>query len=352
LLGDVDQIVIPIPVNQLVVGIDASQSGRLVNNDHESLVFVGKFFLLKIEGLLFIFLSAENTDLDVISEGHGCFSTVAVGLHLAGLHLEGHLIFSVSSFLRGGGYSFVVVKNDPVEAVVDQILELGRSLSPNGVHQHARVRIRAVEASGSGRMIVGVNLVVGVGVAVLHEEIVEREIEFVFADVVGKGVENLATLLVPDIGLALDQSQWRLVAELAGAAPQISIELVPEVAMHEVRSVLVRHDLEGGVFGETFRHHVGAFDIGADELVGPPLMAKFVGGDEVGVVDVSGLQYATDKTDALGVRNGVCEGLGESAVARIFHDAVLSELIGTEDPLIVVEAGARARELASMSSTS
>ena len=190
----------------------------------------------------------------------------------------------------------------------------------------------------------GVDLVVGVGVAVLHQEVVQREIELVFADVVGEGVEDLAALLVPDVGLALHQSERRLVADLAGAAAQIAVELVAQVAMHEVAAVLVRHHLQRGVLGEAFRHHVGTFDVGADELVGPPLVAEFVSGDEVGEVDVGRLQDAADEADAFGVRNGVGEGLGESAVARKLEDAVLRELVGAVDALIVVEAGAGAGE--------
>ena len=68
----------------------------------------------------------------------------------------------------------------------------------------------------------GVDLVVGVGVAILHEEVVQREIELVFADVVRKRVENLTAFLIPDVLLALNQSERRLVADFTGAAAQIA----------------------------------------------------------------------------------------------------------------------------------
>ena len=273
------------------------------------------------------------------------FRAVAIGLHLAGLNLERDFVFSVGSFLRSGGDGFVVVENDAVEAVVDQVLKLGRSLGADGIDQHAGVGVRIVDGfGGAGSRLCGVDLVVGVGVAVLHQKIVQREIELVFADVVGKRVEDLAALLVPDVVLALHESERRLVADLAGAAAQVAIELVAEVAMHQIAAVLVRHDLQRGVLGEAFRHHVGTFDIGADELVGPPLVAKFVRGDEVGEVDVGGLHHAADEADAFGVWNGVGKGLGEGAVAGKLEDAVLVELVGTVDALIVVEAGAGAGE--------
>ena len=82
----------------------------------------------------------------------------------------------------------------------------------------------------------------------------------------------------------------------------------------------------------------------ADELMPPPLVTELVGGDEVGEVDVGGLEHAADEADAFGEGNGVGKGLGEGAVARKLEDAVLRELIGTEDALIVVESGARAGE--------
>ena len=177
----------------------------------------------------------------------------------------------------------------------------------------------------------GVDLIVGVGVAVLHQEVVQREIEFVFADVVGKRIENLAALLVPDVLLALNQGERRLVANLAGAAAQIGVQFVAEVAMHQVAAVLVRHDLQRGILGEAFRHHVGTFDVGADQLMGPPLVAEFVGGDEVGEVDVGRLLDAFDEADAFGVRNGVGKRLGEGAIAGKLEDAVLGELVGAVD---------------------
>ena len=99
----------------------------------------------------------------------------------------------------------------------------------------------------------------------------QREIEFVFADVVGQRVENLAALLVPDVLLALHQSQRRLVADFAGAAAQVAIQFVAQVAMHQIATVFVRHHLQRGIFGETFRHHVGAFDVGADQLMAPTI---------------------------------------------------------------------------------
>ena len=168
----------------------------------------------------------------------------------------------------------------------------------------------------------------------------EREIEFVFADVVGQRVENLAALLVPDVLLALHEGEWRFVADLAGAAAQIAVEFVAEEAMHQIAAVLVRHHLQGRVLGQAFRHHVGTFGVGANQLVGPPLVAEFVGGHKIGEVDVGWLDDAADEADALRVRNRVGKRLGEGAVAGKLEDAVLLELVGAEGLLIVVEAGA------------
>jgi hypothetical protein len=51
---------------------------------------------------------------------------------------------------------------------------------------------------------VGVDLIVGIGVAVLRQEVMQSEIELVFADVVSEGIKDLATLLVPDVVLTLN----------------------------------------------------------------------------------------------------------------------------------------------------
>src|ERR1700722_7852164 len=76
----------------------------------------------------------------------------------------------------------------------------------------------------------------------------------------------------------------------------------------------------------------------------PPLMAEFVSGDEVGKVDVGGLEHASDEADAFRVRNSVREGLREYTVAWEFVDTELLELVRAIDALIVVESVAGAGE--------
>ncbi len=115
----------------------------------------------------------------------------------------------------------------------------------------------------------------GVGVAILHEEVVEGEIELVFADVVGEGVHDLAALLVPDIRFVLDKVDGTLATNLARSASEVAVEfvLVLEELAHVVCAVFLLHDHECGVLGECLGHHVGAFDASADELMRPPLVA-------------------------------------------------------------------------------
>src|SRR5271166_4214221 len=76
----------------------------------------------------------------------------------------------------------------------------------------------------------------------------------------------------------------------------------------------------------------------------PPLMAEFMGCDEVGEVDISRLHHALDETDGFRVRNRVSERLREGAVAGKFEDSELRKLIRAEDAVVVVEAGARTGE--------
>ena len=172
----------------------------------------------------------------------------------------------------------------------------------------------------------------------------QREIEPVFANVVGNGVQDLTALLVPDVVFALHESEWRLVADFAGASPQILIKFVAQVAMHQITAVLVRHHLQSGVLRQAFRHHVRSFYVGTDQLMTPPLVGKLMGSHKVGKVDVGWFHDSTDETNAFRVGNRVGEGLGETAIARKLVDAVLRELVRAVDALIVVESGAGAGE--------
>ncbi len=101
----------------------------------------------------------------------------------------------------------------------------------------------------------------------------QRGVDLVFADVVGERVHHQPTFLIPDVGFTLDQDQWRLFADFAGAAAEIGVELVFQIFVDVVGAVLFLHHFERGIFGERFGHHVGAAHLRADELVSPPLMA-------------------------------------------------------------------------------
>src|ERR1022692_1947003 len=87
--------------------------------------------------------------------------------------------------------------------------------------------------------------VVGVGIAILHQEVVQGEVDLVFADVVGERVHDLAPLLIPDIRLILDEDDGALTADFAGASAQVPVELVLEEAVHVVAAVLLLHHHEG-----------------------------------------------------------------------------------------------------------
>ena len=213
--------------------------------------------------------------------------------------------------------------------------ESGDELAGVGVGLVGNVKGGLGGAGGVGR----IHLVVGVGVAVLAEEGAKGVVEAVFADVVGEGIEDDGALLVPDVGLVLDQGKGRLVTDLAGAAAEIAVELGFEEEAHVFVAVSVVHDAKGGVLGERLGHHVRALDLAADELVTPPLMTELVGGDEVGVVDVLlGILDAADEAEGLGEGDGVGKGLSELAVTGVLDDAVLRELEGAVVCLVVVQA--------------
>ena len=156
LLCNRDHIVVCIAVNELIVGIDAGKRGRLIDNNLEGSVFLGEFFLLEIERFLFIFLSTEDPNLNVIGQGHGSFHSIAVGLQFARLHLERDLVLTVGGPLGSGGEGSVVVENDAIEAIVHQVLKFGRGLRTDRIHQQAGVGVRSVEG-GQGASTIAVS---------------------------------------------------------------------------------------------------------------------------------------------------------------------------------------------------
>src|SRR6202020_3060331 len=125
---------------------------------------------------------------------------------------------------------------------------------------------------------------------------------------------------------------------------QIGIQLVPQVAVHEVATLLLRHHLKSGILGQAFRNHVGTLHVGADELMGPPLMAEFMRSNEVGEVDVGGFLNSADEADRFRVGNGIGKGLREGAVAGKLEDAELRELEGTVDGLVEIKPSGEAAQ--------
>ena len=80
----------------------------------------------------------------------------------------------------------------------------------------------------------------------------KREVEFVFADVVSKGIHDLTALLIPDIRIALDEDYGALFANLAGAPAEILVEFMLQEAMHVVATVFLLHHHQRGVLREGF----------------------------------------------------------------------------------------------------
>ena len=242
----------------LLMGSMPARVGSSSTMISKVLLLLGDFFLLEVEGFFVVLLAGEDADVDVVGEGHGGFVAGAVGLDLLCLDGEGDFVFLVGGLDVGGGEGLVVVEDDVLEGVGDVVLVLGRGVRRGGRRRTGGCRGRELScvvvwrwrsdtASGSraGR------------------------VELVFADVVGEAVEDERTLLIPDVGFVLDEDEGVLVADLAGAAAEIAVELVGEELVHVVGAVLLLHDAEGGVLGEGFGHHVGAFDVAADELDDP-----------------------------------------------------------------------------------
>ena len=152
-------------------------------------------------------MAGKDADIDIVGQRHGGFYAISVGLDLANLDVENDLVLTGRGPVRNGGNCLIVIKDDAVESVVDQIPKLGRRLSVERVDQHAGIGVWLI--GGTVRAVRGVYLIVRVGIAVLHQEVPEGVVYLVLPYIVGEGIHDLSTLLVPHVGLALDQSEWR-----------------------------------------------------------------------------------------------------------------------------------------------
>jgi len=63
------------------------------------------FFSPHIERLLLILFTAEYADIDEIVQGHGRFSAIRIGQHLARFDIRRHLVFSVGGLFGRQGLS-------------------------------------------------------------------------------------------------------------------------------------------------------------------------------------------------------------------------------------------------------
>ena len=69
----------------------------------------------------------------------------------------------------------------------------------------------------------------------------------------------------------------------------------------------------------------------------PPLVREFMRPDVGDVVDLGRVGEVGDEAKPLAPGKGVGEGLGEAGIVRIFDDPGLTELIGAEGRLEIVE---------------
>jgi len=82
--------------------------------------------------------------------------------------------------------------------------------------------------------------------------------------------------------------------------------------------------------GEHFAERGGALHVGADDLMGPPLVRHFVGDDVVDHVDIVRLFHFGDEADGLRIGHGAGEGLGKAGYAGELDDAGLFVGVGAE----------------------
>ena len=102
-------------------------------------------------------------------------------------------------------------------------------------------------------------------------------------------------------------------------------------------AILVLHHHQGAILGHTLAEQRAALHIGADHLVGPPLVPHLVRHHVEHHVDVGGVAQVGDETDGLAVGHGAREGLREAEVPGELDDARLLVAVGAEVVAVVLE---------------
>jgi hypothetical protein len=134
-------------------------------------------------------------------------------------------------------------------------------LAPQGVHQVLRARV--------GRALEGV----------VCSRAAQRRVDLGLAHAVAQQVHDQRALAVVDVGLVLDPDQRQLLHQFAAAGAQVAVQLVLQELADARLAVGLLHDDQGRVLGQGLGERGVALHVGADDLVGPPLVRQLVGGD-------------------------------------------------------------------------
>src|ERR1700677_5186228 len=122
--SDVHGVVIPIAIDELVIGINSGTRGRFLDDELKALTRASNPFLAHGERFFLVLLAAEDTYVDQIVERRRCFDAVAVGKDLPPLDGEYHFIRAIGHLLRGRFHSLVVIECDLLEAVIKEVLKI------------------------------------------------------------------------------------------------------------------------------------------------------------------------------------------------------------------------------------
>src|SRR5271168_1065042 len=107
---DVHSVVIPVPVDKLVIGINPGTRGLLLDHELEALTRSSNPFLAHSKRLFLVLLAAKDSYVDQIVERRRRLDPIAIGIDLPALNRECDLICPIWHLLRGRLDSLVVIE--------------------------------------------------------------------------------------------------------------------------------------------------------------------------------------------------------------------------------------------------
>ena len=146
-------------------------------------------------------------------------------------------------------------------------------------------------------------------------------------------VHGQSTFLVVDVTLVFYPVQGQLFHRLGTPAAQVAVQLSFQELADLLFAVQLFHYQQCGVLRERLRQQGHALFVGPNDLVRPPLVCNFVGGDvghHIYFFVLIRIFEVLDKSQCFRVGHRVGKGLRKVGIGRKLQHPGLGELVGRE----------------------